>query len=179
MKIISLVIVLYGFLTLNPASAQSVDVDVLQLLAELEGDWHGELVLEKAQASAQEIDYQMSARLFGGQTLIQEHRFSFPQGPVQALEILTYDAASATVFISYFNARKRFVHDLKVTSASQGPNDTWRILTEHEETYGETRVTIRNLYQREGALFTKFRWVKDGEDYILSDSVKLTRVTSP
>lgn len=173
------ILILHIFLIIVPASAQPPEIDVLQLLSTLEGEWQGQLILEKAKDVAEEIDYGMRARVSNDQALIQEHQFNFPQGPLSATEILTYDEASTTLLIAYFNGRKRFISDLTVTSASLGENNSWRILTEHEETYGETPVTIRNLYQLEGGLFTKFRWVKDGEDYILSDSVRLTRVKSP
>jgi|GEM_PF-3199273 len=156
--------------------AQDVEIDVLELFLKLDGEWQGDLVLEQGGEPSLNVKYDLKATASDGQSLIQEHRFQFPEGIVSAVEVLTYDQDAETLFISYFNARKRYTTDLKVTSATFGGDDSWRVLTEHEETYGETQVGIRNLYQLEGAMFTKFRWVKDGEDYILSDSVTLQRI---
>lgn len=161
---------------ITTAQAQDIEADVLELFLGLEGEWRGELVLERGADVSETIAYELNSTASGGQVLIQEHRFAFPNKVVNAVEILTYDETSETLLVSYFNARKRYVTDLKVTSATREEDGSWRVLTEHEELYGETQVAIRNLYQLEGRLFTKFRWVKDEEDYILSDSVTLQRI---
>lgn len=158
------------------ARGQDIEVDILELFLGLEGKWRGDLVLEQGGEPSLNVKYDLKATGSDGQSLIQEHRFQFPEGIVSAVEVLTYDQEAETLFISYFNARKRYTTDLKVTSANFGGDESWRVLTEHEETYGETQVGIRNLYQLDGQVFTKFRWVKDGEDYILSDSVTLQRI---
>ncbi|MGD8326652.1 MAG: hypothetical protein PVF65_07030 [Sphingomonadales bacterium] len=176
MQYLKTLVVIIALLPWAPTHAQDVDIDVLELFLTLDGEWQGELVLEQGKDESISVGYELSAKASGGQALVQEHRFAFPKGAASAVEVLTYDQDKETLLVSYFNGRKRYVTDLKVTSASLGENDSWRVLTEHEDTYGETTVSVRNLYQLEGDLFTKFRWVKDGEDYILSDSVTLKRV---
>lgn len=176
MQYVKIFTVITALLPWIAAQAQEIEIDVLELFLALDGEWRGELVLEQGGDESITVGYALSAQSSGGQALVQEHRFAFPKGAASAVEVLTYDQDRETLLVSYFNGRKRYVTDLKVTSASLGENESWRVLTEHEDTYGQTTVPVRNLYQLEGDLFTKFRWVKDGEDYILSDSVTLKRV---
>ncbi|MFZ5608844.1 MAG: hypothetical protein ACOY99_04450 [Pseudomonadota bacterium] len=166
----------------QPQAQEEDAVDVMGLLAGLAGHWQGTLVLEAAQGEPLVVPFHMAGRVLDeGKILIEEHRFDFPQGPVEAVDVSRYESARQVIETAYFTGGRRFVLDLEVTEveADEAPK-RWRLMTEHDGEEEGKPVRVRNLFQMEDGLFSKWRWVaplsndKPGP-YSLSDTVVLER----
>lgn len=174
-----ILICIYLLFSTLPAFAQEGEaVDAMRLLSTLAGEWQGRLIVEQAGREPAVLKYAMQVDTVGnGDALIIRHRFHFPNGVGESVEISSYDLQTKTLKIASVTARQRDIQDIQITEmdASQAPHN-WRILGEADDVIDGKKVRVRHLYQMQGGQYSKFRWIgteKDG--FALSDTVELMR----
>lgn len=176
MRVLICICLLFSML---PAFAQEDEsIDAMRLLSTLAGEWQGRLIVEQTGREPAVLKYGMQVDTVGnGDALVIRHRFHFPNGVEESVEVSSYDLQTKLLRIASFSARQRIIQDIQITEmdASQAPHN-WRILGEADDIIDGKKVRVRHLYQMQDGKYSKYRWIGNEKDgFALSDTVELTR----